>query len=215
VAPFVILVYRLALFHPPRGPAIAEKTPRRPSRLRRFTALAEHAADRERLLDRLRSGSLHAAIGVAAAIIAYLPPSYLGVPEAFWASITALAVAQSELSAVRSTARDQFVGAAIGGVVGVAVATLLGHGLLAYAIAVTIALLLAWLTNAATAARLAGITATIILLVPHQTSDTEMMLTRLGEVGWGITAALLVATPVSYLRRHLETHHPTVPRPQI
>lgn len=178
--------------------------PKRASRLRRFTALAERAARRERLLARLRSGGLHAGISVTAAIIAYLPPSYLNLPEAFWASITALAVAQSELSAVHSTARDQFIGAAIGGVVGVIVATLLGHGLLAYAIAVAIALLLAWLTNAATAARLAGITATIILLVPHQSSDTEMMLTRLGEVGWGITAALLVATPVSYFRRRLE-----------
>lgn len=183
---------------------IAAATPKRPSRLRRFTALAERAAQRERLLDRLRSGSLHAGISVAAAIVAYLPPSYLNLPEAFWASITALSVAQSELSAVHSTARDQFIGAAIGGVVGVIVATLLGHGLLAYAVAVTVALILAWLTNAATAARLAGITATIILLVPHQTTDTEMFLTRLGEVGWGITAALVVATPVSYLRRRLE-----------
>lgn len=186
------------------APVIASDTQKRPTRLRRFTALAERAASRERLLDRLRSGTLHAALGVTAAVVAYLPPSYLNLPEAFWASITALAVAQSELSAVHSTARDQFIGAAIGGLVGVMVAMLLGHGLFAYAVAVTIALMLAWLTNAASAARLAGITATIIILVPHSSTDTEMMLTRLGEVGWGITAALLVATPVSYLRRRLE-----------
>lgn len=179
----------------------------RPSRLRRLTALAEQAASREHILERLKSGSMHALLSVTAAVVAYIPPSSLGLQEGFWAAITALAVTQAELSATHSTARDQFLGAAIGGAVGAAFAYMLGHSLPVFALAAFIALVLAWLTNAPSAARLAGITVTIIMLVPHKTSDLTMLASRFGEVTWGIVAALIVATPVSMLRAHLEARH--------
>jgi hypothetical protein len=40
------------------------------------------------------------------------------------------------------------------------------------------------------ASRLAGITATIILLVPHSGTPGHMLVSRVGEVGWGVTVAL-------------------------
>jgi hypothetical protein len=62
-------------------------------------------------------------------------------------------MAQTEFGA----ARNQFVRAALGGVT----------GLVSYMAAVLLSILTCWLVNVASATRLAGITATIILLVPH------------------------------------------------
>jgi len=42
----------------------------------------------------------------------------------------------------------------------------------------------------ASASRLAGITATIIPLVPHTGTPQRMFLDRVAEVGWGICAAV-------------------------
>ncbi len=100
---------------------------------------------------------------------------------------------QSEFGAARTTARDQFVGAAIGGVIGVAMVLLAGQTLLSYALAAGLSVLCAWLFNVASAARVSGITATLILLVPHPgTSAQHMMLSRIGEVSWGVTVAIAI-----------------------
>lgn len=142
---------------------------------------------------RLRDGAEHAAMSTAAALLAYLPTQVLGLREGFWAAITAIAVVQSESGATRSTARDQFVGAAIGGVIGIAVVLVTGQHIVSYALAVPLSVLAAWMLNASSAARLAGVTATIILLVPHPgESAVEMMLSRVFEVGWGVTVAIAV-----------------------
>jgi hypothetical protein len=47
-----------------------------------------------------------------------------------------------------------------------------------------------WLFNVGSAARLAGVTATIILLVPHPSSVAGMMMSRIAEVGWGVTVGI-------------------------
>ncbi|MFC7737377.1 hypothetical protein ACFQX4_16350 [Roseomonas sp. GCM10028921] len=57
-------------------------------------------------------------LSALAAVVAYLPTQELGLREGFWGAITALAVAQAELGAARSTGRDQLAGATIGGEVG-------------------------------------------------------------------------------------------------
>jgi len=132
-------------------------------------------------------------MSTVAALAAYLPTQALGLREGFWAAITAIAVVQTEFGATRTTARDQFVGAAIGGVIGVAVVLATGQHIASYGLAAGLSVLCAWLLNVATAARLAGITATIILLVPHPgTSAERMMLSRVVEVGWGVAVAIAV-----------------------
>ena len=140
---------------------------------------------------RLLGGSEQAVMAAAAALLAYGPPAFFRLPESFWAAITAIAVVQNRFSATRSTARDQAAGAALGGCVGLAADIAFGDNLAVYAAAVALAIVAAWLLNAPTAARLAGTTTTIILLVPHAgTSPERIMLARVGEVAWGVTAAL-------------------------
>ena len=156
---------------------------------------------------RIIGGVTQGLMSAAAAIIAYLPTQPLGLREGFWASITSIAVVQTEASAVRSSARDQFAGAAIGGTIGAVVGSLTGQHLYAYALAIVLAMLLCWLCKIASAARLAGSTVTILLLVPHQGTVGWMMLSRLAEVAWGVTVAIAVVWVVNRVKafEHIPT----------
>jgi uncharacterized membrane protein YccC len=152
---------------------------------------------------RLAGGLSHGVMSAVAAIAAYLPTQVLGLREGFWAAITAVAVAQTEFGATRSTARDQFTGAAIGGAIGLAAYLTLGPSVLTYAVAVVLAILACWLVNVASACRLAGITATIILLVPHLGPVERMAGSRVLEVGWGVCVAIATVWLVTRVNRWL------------
>ena len=127
----------------------------------------------------------------------------LTAEQAHLEELTAVAVAQTELGATRSTARDQFTGAAIGGLIGLAAYLALGPSVPAYAVAVVLAILVCWLVNVASACRLAGITATIILLVPHLGPVERMAGSRVVEVGWGVCVALATVWLVTRVNRWL------------
>ena len=139
---------------------------------------------------RLAGGISQGMTSASAALLAYLPAKALGLQEGFWGAITAIAVVQTEFGATRSSGRDQFAGAAVGGLVGAMLVSWTGQSLAGYAIAVIISMSACWLLKISTAARLAGITSTIIALVPHHASIERMMLSRVAEVGWGVTIAL-------------------------
>jgi uncharacterized membrane protein YgaE (UPF0421/DUF939 family) len=159
------------------------------------------ASERLALRERLMGGAAQGAMSVVAAIIAYLPTKPLGLQEGFWASITAIAVVQSEIGATQSSARDQFTGAAIGGAISAVIVALAGEHLATYAVAVVLSMLACWLFNVASAARLAGSTATMILLVPHSGSAGSMVISRIAEVGWGVTVGILVVWIVSKVEK--------------
>ncbi len=163
------------------------------ARVRLMRTKLERLAKTLSLGARAAHGFQHASMSVAAALMAYLPTQLLGLREGFWAAITAIGVVQTEFGATRSTARDQFTGAALGGLVGVAVAVFVGQGIASYALAVMLSVMASWLLNISSAARLAGVTATIILLVPHVgATPGQMLMSRVGEVGWGVTVAISV-----------------------
>ncbi|MFJ7441468.1 aromatic acid exporter family protein [Methylorubrum thiocyanatum] len=152
---------------------------------------------------RFAGGLAHGIMSSVAAIAAYLPTQLLGLQEGFWAAITAVAVAQTEFGATRSTARDQFTGAAIGGLIGLAAYLTLGPSVPTYALGVVLAILACWLLNVASACRLAGITATIILLVPHLGPVERMAGSRVLEVGWGVSVAIVTVWLVTRVNRWL------------
>lgn len=143
-------------------------------------------------LRRLAAGTHHGLISACAALCAYLPARALGLQESFWSAVTAISVVQTEFQATETTARDQFIGAAIGGIIGVCAAFAPGQRLIVYTAAIVLSMLTCWALNVASASRLAGITATIILLVPHTGSPERMFASRLSEVGWGVCVAVAV-----------------------
>jgi uncharacterized membrane protein YgaE (UPF0421/DUF939 family) len=144
------------------------------------------------LRDRLAEGGVMAAQAVAGASLAFAIGQWLHTEQAFWAAITAIAVSQHSYIDTRNLSRDQFIGAMVGGVCGLIGATLGGGNLAAYAATVAVAIVTCWIVNVGSAARLGGITATIMLLVPGMGSPWDKALLRLGEVTLGTVCALLV-----------------------
>lgn len=144
------------------------------------------------LLHRLAGGAHQGAISACAALLAFMPAHAIGLSQSFWSAITAISVAQTEFHAAQTTARDQFLGAAVGGLTGLCTFFAFGQSLIVYALAVILAMLVCWVINVASASRLAGITATIILLVPHVGSPESMFVSRLVEVGWGVCVAVAI-----------------------
>jgi uncharacterized membrane protein YgaE (UPF0421/DUF939 family) len=139
---------------------------------------------------RVIGGLTQGLMSATAAIVAYLPTKPLGLQEGFWASITAIAVVQTEWGAARTSARDQFTGAAIGGSISALTVTATGQHLWSYAVAVVVSMLACFVFKVAGAARLSGSTATIILLVPHPGSVESMVASRIAEVAWGVVVAI-------------------------
>jgi uncharacterized membrane protein YccC len=155
------------------------------------------------ILSRVAAGAHYGLVSACAALVAFVPAHAIGLKESFWSAITAISVAQTEFRATETTARDQFLGAAVGGLAGLSAFLALGQSLIVYGLAVVLAMLVCAVLNIASASRLAGITATIILLVPRSGSAQSMFVSRLLEVGWGICAA--VATV--WLAARLPTAH--------
>jgi len=157
--------------------------------------------------DRLIVGLTHALRAVLAASLGYFAASLLGLEQGFWAAITAISVSQSSYAEVRSSSRDQFVGAMLGGLIGLG-AAMLGHDhYLAYVLAVIVGMLLCSVFNLGAAGRISGITTTIIMLVPHTGAFWQFALFRLGEVTLGAAAALLVTLTFDTLERRLFAAH--------
>jgi uncharacterized membrane protein YgaE (UPF0421/DUF939 family) len=151
--------------------------------------------------DRLAEGGVMAAQAVAGASLAFAIGRWLHTEQAFWAAITAIAVSQHSYIDTRNLSRDQFIGAMVGGVCGLAGATLGGGNLAAYAATVAVAIVTCWVVNVGSAARLGGITATIMLLVPGTGSPWDKALLRLGEVTLGTVCALLVTWIMSWIEK--------------
>lgn len=171
--------------------------PRRPlaELSRRFEQIADEVMQLRRTLsrrDRLLAGLGHASRAVLAAALGYYAALALGLEQGFWAAITAISVTQASYAEVRHSSRDQFFGAIIGGVVGISVVALVHDLFPAYAMALIVSMTLCWMLDLGAAGRIAGITVTIVMLVPHQGTFLQFALFRLGEVVLGAIAALLV-----------------------
>jgi uncharacterized membrane protein YgaE (UPF0421/DUF939 family) len=182
--------------------------PRRPlaELSRRFEQIADEVVQLRQTLsrrDRLLAGLGHALRALLAAGLGYYAAMALGLEQGFWAAITAISVTQSSYAEVRHSSRDQFIGAIIGGVVGIAIATLVHSPFPAYAIALVLSMTLCWMLDLGAAGRIAGITVTIVMLVPHQGTFLQFALFRLGEVVLGAFAALLVTRLFAPLERRL------------
>ena len=143
-------------------------------------------------LARLTLGMRQACISLVAAFAAYLPAHLVGLTQAFWSAITAIAVAQAKFRDTESAARKQFTGAAVGGAIALCLISAFGDHLIVYAVAVVLAIIACWLLTVGDASQLAGITATIILLVPHTGTPGRMLAARLSEVTWGVCVGIVV-----------------------
>jgi uncharacterized membrane protein YgaE (UPF0421/DUF939 family) len=153
------------------------------------------------LKSRMVQGLLMALRAVCGAGLAYSIGRALHAEQAFWAAITAIAVTQHDYADTLSQSRDQFIGAAAGGVCGFAAATLGTENIAIYLAAVAVVIVACWCLKVSTAARLAGVTTTIVLLVPAHGPIWTVALFRCAEVTLGMLCALPVCWLFSYIER--------------
>ena len=141
--------------------------------------------NRVSLLDSVRT----ALAAVAAMLLARL----LKMPEYYWAPISTIVVVQSTIPP-RTLGWQRFVGTALGAVLGAALATFFPPSAVVYGLGILLCGLLAWLLRVGSAYRFAGITLSIILLVPRGRAPWITGWHRFLEVSLGIAVALVVTT---------------------
>jgi Fusaric acid resistance protein family len=128
-----------------------------------------------------------------AGVLALYLSKFLGLPEGYWAAITAMIVLQATLGAALKESGVRVAATAIGAVVAIPFTTFLGRGLLAFGVAVFATVLVCSLLRLTAGLRVAATTVAIIMLVPHSGRLWAPGIHRFLEVSLGIVVALLVS----------------------
>jgi uncharacterized membrane protein YgaE (UPF0421/DUF939 family) len=126
-----------------------------------------------------------------AAVVALLLAHLLKLPESYWAPISTIVIIQSTI-APHVLGWQRFVGTAMGAVLGAVLMTLLPPNDLIYGLGIIACGLLASLLRIGGAFRFAGITLSIVLLIPHVAGPWIVAWHRFLEVSLGIAVALVV-----------------------
>ncbi len=128
-----------------------------------------------------------------AAVAAMLLARLLKLPEYYWAPISTIVIIQSTIPPL-TLGWQRFVGTALGAVLGAALATFFRPSAMVYGLGILLCGLLAWLLRVGSAYRFAGITLSIILLIPRAHAPWIIGWHRFLEVSLGIAVALVVTT---------------------
>ncbi|NHN90174.1 FUSC family protein [Acetobacter conturbans] len=152
------------------------------------------------MYSRIVVGLIQAALSICSALVAYMPARWFGLQDGFWAAITAIAVTQGECHATAKLGQKQCIGALIGGGVGLGFVLQFGAALWVYVAAVVVSITVCAALNKSDSGQLAGVTATIVLLVPHSGSAESIVVSRLSEVALGVISGVAVV----WLGRHIK-----------
>jgi uncharacterized membrane protein YgaE (UPF0421/DUF939 family) len=128
-----------------------------------------------------------------AAVAALWLARLLKMPEYYWAPISTIVIVQSTIPPL-TLGWQRFVGTALGAVLGAALATFFRPSAVVYAVGILVCGLLAWILRVGGAYRFAGITLSIILLIPRTRAPWLIGWHRFLEVSLGIAVALVVTT---------------------
>ena len=157
-----------------------------------------------RRLSRHRPEAIQALRMTTSSLAAFVLATALGLPQGFWAVITALIVTQANVGGSLKAAFDRFVGSVCGAIYGGAVAFAVPHG---HGLARAAALVLAVAPLSVLAARSAGfrvapITAIIVLLgaAGATLGPLGFAVDRILEVGLGCAVGLLASVLVAPAR---------------
>ena len=153
------------------------------------------------LLANLRPGRLdwsvviHSSRTTVAAIASVAVARLARLPEAYWAPVTTLVIAQSSLGAAMAVSRQRFAGTALGAAVSALVASYFGPRILVFGGCVFLMGFLCALAHLDRSAyRFGGVTSAIVLLIPRAQPAWKIAFDRFAEVSIGIAVALLLAT---------------------
>jgi uncharacterized membrane protein YccC len=141
--------------------------------------------------------------GLAAGLCYWLSLRF-GLHEGYWSAISAIIVLQSNVGSTIRASRDRIIGTALGAVLGFIASPWQRHPA-AFAITVTVAMVLCGALQLKNSARLAGVTICIVMLVQRNGSHWRIAIDRFFEVALGILIALVVSTLIwpTRARQHL------------
>jgi uncharacterized membrane protein YgaE (UPF0421/DUF939 family) len=126
-----------------------------------------------------------------AAVAALLLARLMKLPESYWAPISAIVIIQSTIPP-HKLGWQRFVGTAFGAALGASLATFFQPTAIVYAAGIISCGLLAFLFRVGGSYRFAGITLSIVLLIPHASPPWTVGWHRFLEVSLGIAVALVV-----------------------
>lgn len=128
-----------------------------------------------------------------AAIVSLYIARGVGLPEAYWSTITTLVVMQSTLGAALTPSRERFVGTALGAAAGALAATYFGASTVLFTLGIfVLGLVCAVLRLDRSAYRFAGTTLAIVILASHEKAGWVAALHRFVEVSIGIGVGLAI-----------------------
>ena len=113
--------------------------------------------------------------------------------QGYWACVATIVVMQSETAATLTASRERLLGTALGALLGWGAASLWHGHLIVYAVIVLICMVVPEAIGLKTAGRLAGVTASIVLLVPNAGPHWMIARDRFLEVSFGIVVTLVVS----------------------
>jgi uncharacterized membrane protein YgaE (UPF0421/DUF939 family) len=141
----------------------------------------------------LKQSLMHPARMSIAAVLAWLTAKGLGLPEVYWAPISALIVLQSDSNALPATSWLLLAGTALGVCMGALLATYIGQGVIMLALGIAgMGLLSATLRLNRRANHFAAVALIIVLLAGPADQAWHRALHRFAEFSTGIIMALLL-----------------------
>lgn len=142
-----------------------------------------------------------------AGLLSMVLAEFFGLPEGYWAVISAVIVMQSNIGAAVSAAWSRLAGTAIGAFVGALFVALWGVNAAAFGVAVTLTVLICAFLGLLDSYRLASATVAIVMLFGRPDVSWTVALHRFTEVSLGVVVALLVTVFIWPSRARKKLHN--------
>jgi|SRR5580693_3670923 uncharacterized membrane protein YccC len=152
-----------------------------------------------------RHALVHSMRIAIAAVISLLVARALGLPEAYWATITTLIIMQSTLGAALAVSEQRLAGTALGAALAALLATYVGSNIIVFGLGVFALGLICAALRLGEAYRLASVTLAIVLLIGRTKPAWIVATHRFIEVSVGIAVGLGLTA--------LWPHHDPAPSP--
>jgi len=134
-----------------------------------------------------RRALVHSTRTALAAVVSLIVARGLGLPEAYWATITTLIIMQSTLGAALEVSEQRLAGTALGAAL---LATYFGSNMTVFGLGVFAIGLICVTLRLGQAYRLASVTLAIVMLIPHTRPPWIVAAHRFVEVSLGIAVGL-------------------------
>jgi uncharacterized membrane protein YgaE (UPF0421/DUF939 family) len=137
-----------------------------------------------------RRALVHSTRTAIAAVVSLVAARALGLPEAYWATITTLIIMQSTLGAALTVSEQRLAGTALGAALAGLLATYFGSNTIVFGLGVFVIGLICVALHLGEAYRLASVTLAIVMLIGSTKPAWIAAAHRFVEVAVGIAVGL-------------------------